>query len=48
MAFKGTDEFKAKGLAEAREIARLLKEAGDPLEKISTITGLSISNIEKL
>jgi predicted transposase/invertase (TIGR01784 family) len=32
----------------AREIAKLLKDAGDPLEKISTITGLSISDIEKL
>jgi predicted transposase/invertase (TIGR01784 family) len=32
----------------AREIAKLLKEAGDPLEKISTITGLSITDLEKL
>jgi len=32
----------------AREIAKLLKDAGDPLEKISTITGLSITDIEEL
>jgi predicted transposase/invertase (TIGR01784 family) len=32
----------------AREIAKLLKEAGDPQEKIAAITGLSISDIEKL
>jgi predicted transposase/invertase (TIGR01784 family) len=50
---KAREEGKAEGKAEgidqkAREIAKLLKDAGDPPGKISSITGLSISDIEKL
>ncbi len=46
---EGIKEGKEEGIKEkAREIARLLKAAGDPPGKISTITGLSISDIEKL
>jgi len=50
---EGIEEGKKEGIEEgkeekAREIAKRLKTAGDPLEKISTITGLSISDIEKL
>jgi predicted transposase/invertase (TIGR01784 family) len=50
---KAREEGKAEGKAEGidqkvREIAKLLKDAGDPPGKISSITGLSISDIEKL
>jgi predicted transposase/invertase (TIGR01784 family) len=46
---KGRADGKEEGREEkAREIAKLLKIAGDPPEKISTITGLSNSDIEKL
>jgi predicted transposase/invertase (TIGR01784 family) len=43
------EEAKAEGKAEGKaEIAKLMKDAGDPPGKISTITGLSLSDIEKL
>ena len=50
---KAWEEGKEKGKEEgkkekAREIAKLLKTAGDPPGKISTITGLSVSDIETL
>lgn len=46
---QGLKEGREEGREDkAREIAKLLKDAGDPLEKISTITGLSTSDIEKL
>ena len=46
---QGMEQGIKKGREDkAREIAKLLKDAGDPLEKIAAITGLSISDIEKL
>jgi predicted transposase/invertase (TIGR01784 family) len=46
---KAQEEGREEGREDkAREIAKLLKDSGDPLEKISAITGLSISDIEKL
>ena len=46
-------EGRAEGLAEGRtegivEVARKMKEAGDSIEKIHTITGLSVDEVEKL
>ncbi len=46
---QGMEQGIKKGReGKAREIAKLLKDAGYPLEKIAAITGLSISDIEKL
>jgi predicted transposase/invertase (TIGR01784 family) len=54
---KGIKEGKAEGRMEGRvegrteeklEIARKMKETGDPVEKIQTITGLPVETIEQL
>jgi hypothetical protein len=50
---EGEKHGEEKGIKEgkeekAREIAGILKAAGDPPEKIAAITGLSLADIEKL
>ena len=43
------EEGRAEGRAEASlEIARKMKEMGDSVEKIQTITGLSLESIERM
>ena len=46
---EGREEGEARGeLRAMQETARRMKEYGDPLDKISVITGLSDEEIEKL
>jgi predicted transposase/invertase (TIGR01784 family) len=42
---EGRQEGREEGIL---EIARKMKEIGDPVEKIQTITGLSAENIEQI
>ena len=44
---EGRAEGRAEGYAEKLEIARKMKEAGDPIEKIHAITGLSFEALEQ-
>jgi len=42
-------DLKKEGRAEEKlEIARKMKEMGDPVEKIHTVTGLSFETIEQM
>ena len=46
---EGKAEGEAKGIEKRNiEIALIMKKMGEPLEKISLITGLSIEEINKL
>ena len=45
---EGLEEGRAEGYAEKLEIARKMKEAGDPIEKIHAITGLSFETLEQM
>jgi len=46
---KGIKEGRAAGRAEGMlEIARKMKEMGDPIEKIQIVTGLDVETIEHM
>jgi predicted transposase/invertase (TIGR01784 family) len=46
---EGRAEGRAEGIESGKlEIARKMKETGDSVERIQTITGLPVETIEKL